>query len=149
MQRTGWIIGIALLSSPGCGGGDDVGAISGDKKMSDLTTEEATVLCKEHEADFEAIAGVACTAQGLSKGQGEACETERDACQENAPGGVDCDSVDVSELEGCDASVSTAETCLDEVGDFARGITCDEPPPSSFNPPACFTDLRANCPLFQ
>jgi hypothetical protein len=139
----------ALMCSAGCGGDDDVAPIDGNKKMSDLTAAEATTLCKAHASDFDAISGIACTVQGLSKGQGAACEAERDACQGAAPPGIDCGSVDTAALDGCDLPVSTVEPCLDEFGDFARSITCDKEPPSSFNPPACFTEVRANCPLFQ
>jgi ubiquitin-protein ligase len=80
-------------------------------------------------------------------GQGEACEAARDACQEGAPPGVDCNSVDTADLQDCDVTVSVVASCLDEVGEFAGGVTCDSEPP--FSPPKCFTDVRANCPLFR
>jgi hypothetical protein len=138
----------ALVCSAGCGGDDDVAPIDGSKNMSDLTNAEATTLCREHASDFDAIGAVECTVLGLAMGQGEVCETTRDACQADSSGGIDCDAVDTAALEDCDVPVSVVESCLDEFGDFARGVTCDAEPP--FNPPACFKDeLRAKCPLFR
>lgn len=147
MQRIGFALGLALLSAVACGGGDDVGGIPPDKQMSDLTVGEATALCKQYESDFNAIYTLPCTAQGLSQGEGAACVTARDACLETAST-IDCEGVQDEDLEGCDILVSTVEDCVSEFADFARSVSCEEPPASAITPPPCFSNLRAKCKIF-
>ena len=153
MLRNSLALCLAFVCCGACGGDDpkpiDNEPIDGDKKMSELTTAEATSLCKKHQDDFDALGAVECTALGLSMGMSaEECATHRDACMETSGGGVDCDSVDTADLEGCDVPVAKTESCVDEVGAWARTITCDGERPDSFKPPDCLTELRQNCPLF-
>jgi hypothetical protein len=141
-----------VLTLGACGSDSTSSGVDGDTLMSALSKDEATHLCKAHQADFDGIASVGCIGQGVATRSKTSCETTRTQCEANDMGAtsVDCTAVDTSQLVGCDVKVSVAEGCLDDIGTWAKGITCSlaESPDPVPDPPSCFATLQSNCPLF-
>ena len=155
MAYRGIGVGFLLLclsagSSVACGSdGDGDGGVAQNKKMSELTQAEATQLCKDHQAEFDSVIDAACRAQGFLKADKAACEAERTSCLQTSPPGVDCAATDVTDLQGCNLTVSVVGSCLSEIKAWSDKIICDKLGENSLlTPPTCLQNLRDNCPLF-
>ena len=133
---TGGAGGSGALGDAAVGGGS---GISPTKKMSELTTAEATAFCKAHQSDFDAIAKGGCVlATSLLVGV--------TGCQQQCAGvtsSIDCNATDVSNLAGCSVTVGNVASCLDQMGTYYDALQCGS---LAFGgAPSCTKDLQSQC----
>jgi len=120
--------------------------------MSELTLEQATAECRAHESDFQKVRFTACKFEGISAADTAACEASVTACESAAatPGnGVDCDSVDIADLEGCEVTVGEFSDCMDELASYLATLDCADDVGTEPEMPACWGSVGNRCPMFS
>jgi hypothetical protein len=141
------ILPFLFLLSVGCDGNN----AENTKQLSALTAGEAASLCQEIASSVSAIGKTDCYEKETVVG----CQSCLAALpQEHTDLLAECNGIDMSELQGCDATVSTFTQCLDAVADIARqttaGVACGEElkTPGQIDLTACQT-LQHICPDFS
>lgn len=133
----------------GCGDDEDEGrpryrsnvSVSTDTTVADLDDDDLREICASVDAhvtahvDLSVVAYVACLPQAiLSSSDEAACESEFDRCVDDFPDPIavnarfEDESLCISGLRGCDATVADLDTCLnlnfDVVYDVVDTLSC-------------------------
>lgn len=129
-----------------CGGDDDeTGGVSNNKKISDISEEEAYSLCVAFCNDVQIPAlelGCTVTAVGLSLGNANLCDKAYDTCMDSDLAPVSCEESctaddsgtddgepDTEEAPECDATVGEVSACFNAyaamVADISEQLSCD------------------------
>lgn len=163
----------SILGVVACGDDDSggTGGVSGNKKVGDLSDDEAKAVCKGIQGKLtklgDANVELVCVGTGLavSLGNADMCETSAASCRETestADFMIDCDGTDGQAggvPPGCeDVTVGDLTACLDAtvslVQSAVQKITCSTPLSeltklnTSVKPPEACTKLGGQCGNF-
>lgn len=151
---------VVLLVLGACGGSSISFPVDGNKKLGDLTDEDAQAICHALEPMFSSLDHLMCTVKGVSKaasGQGS-CETERVECLKNdsISDEMDCSKATANELADCDATINAYEACVNDTYNMIKSLQssvyCGASPTelqalqSKFQLPASCQVLQQQCP---
>jgi hypothetical protein len=141
---------LPLLAAPSvlslaCSGSDSGSGVSSSKKMSDLTTAEATQLCNANQAKLDTVGQGGCIAVAISTSQtAAACDTAKAVCS-GQTSGISCSGANTADLAGCDLTVGELQSCVDALSGYFGSLSCSDmgksPPPL----PACTAKMQVKC----
>jgi len=139
------VAGLALVA---CGDNDGgSGRELDDKRLDELTAEEAQIVCNDVRASSSVSKEDMCDIAGLlASALGEDCATIRDQCISSPDEPEPPDSCDSSQFAGCDATVAEAKACLSASMDQFRALTCTSSLEDLMELPAACQGVAEKCP---
>ena len=158
------------LAVIGCGGGgsdDNLGGVDGDKKLSEISTQEYQAICEDLSDRLleELTTDRLCTAFAAAYADTEStCTTFNQTCIDNPPPQLDDlqsqladnDSCFDGDLSSCSATVAQASSCANEIkgrlGAWIGNVTCSQAEDideNYFEESDPFADLPEQCAPLQ